>query len=88
VSFLATRPGITVDFDDLVAVVVESECPDSGPGTHRQRVATNLHHVHLPKLADAGLLFYGLEEGTVEYHGSERLESFLGPTETGDGATE
>jgi hypothetical protein len=32
----------------------------------RERVATALHHSHLPKLADAGLLWYDGDGGEVE----------------------
>ena len=88
VSFLASRTDDMVPLDDVVAVVVESECPDSGPGTHRERVTTELHHVHLPKLDDAGVVFYDDEDWTVEYHGSKRLESLLAATEGSDGVNE
>jgi len=81
VSFLASRPDGEIPLDDLVAVVAECERPSSGPGTHRERVTTDLHHVHLPKLEGAGVLFYDLDDLTVEYHGSERLESLLAATE-------
>jgi|AntRauMinimDraft_4_1070384.scaffolds.fasta_scaffold00019_73 hypothetical protein len=81
VSFLATRPGDAVHFEDLVAVVAASECPGSGPGTHRGRVTTDVYHVHLPKLDDAGVLSYDPEAETVEYQGSERLELLLAASE-------
>lgn len=85
VAFLATRPGDTVHFDDLVAVVVAAECPDSGPGTHRGRITADVYHVHLPKLDGAGVVSYDPEAETVEYHGSERLESLLVASESPSG---
>ena len=33
---------------------------------HFERVVTGLHHMHLPKLADAGVVRYDVEQETVE----------------------
>lgn len=87
-SYLTTRSGDPVSRDDLVAVVVESEYPDPGAETHRVRVETDVHHVHLPKLADAGAVDYDPVAETVKYHGSEKLETLLATSNEIEGRTE
>lgn len=77
VSYLATGPADAAQLEELVAVLVANECPGSGPGTHRERVSTAIHHVHLPKLERVGVLSYDPRSGAVHYHGSERLEALL-----------
>jgi DNA-binding transcriptional ArsR family regulator len=88
VAFLARHSGDTVQFENLIAVVAEGEDPDSGPATHRGRVTTDVHHVHLPKLEHAEVLSYDPEAEIVEYHGSERLESLLAASEDAGGVDE
>ena len=36
-----------------------------------------LHHTHLPKLADAGIIDYDSRRETVRYRGDDRLEALL-----------
>lgn len=36
-----------------------------------------VHHVHLPKLADYGLIEHDIERGTVRYLSDERLEAIV-----------
>ena len=53
-----------VSLDELSAGIATRENPPS-----RQRLARisiDLHHVHLPKLADVGIVHYDPESGTVE----------------------
>jgi hypothetical protein len=49
--------------DALVAYVVgwTTSGPGTGPMTDAETARVALHHVHLPKLADAGLLTYDAE---------------------------
>lgn len=53
----------------LLAARVAAELSDAAPGTvdedHRRRVLLALHHNHLPKLADHGLLEYDPDAGIV-----------------------
>ncbi|WP_232702358.1 DUF7344 domain-containing protein [Halobacterium wangiae] len=84
VSYLAAHPRGAVPFDELLAIAVESEYPTTGPRTHRVRVTTDLHHVHLPKLDAAGVVTYDPVAGTVEYHESATLESLLAASEAAD----
>lgn len=76
-SYLTGRGDDPASVDDLVDAVAERERPDPGPATHRDRIAIDLHHVHLPKLADVGVIDYDPVAGTVRYDGSGELESLL-----------
>lgn len=44
----------------------------------RERVALLLHHLHLPKLADTGLVEFDPKSGQVRYHPSDELEQLIG----------
>ncbi|WP_436926706.1 DUF7344 domain-containing protein [Halosimplex amylolyticum] len=76
-SYLTDHPGEPVPVDELVDIVVERERPGPGPATHRVRVETDLHHVHLPKLADTGIIEFDPVAETVRYTTSEKLEAIL-----------
>lgn len=43
----------------------------------RDRLRLCLHHIHLPKLAEAGILDYDSITNTIEYHGDPELEFLL-----------
>ncbi|WP_135822631.1 DUF7344 domain-containing protein [Halostella litorea] len=67
-----------VRFDALVEAVVDWESAGLAPPRgHEERVATALHHSHLPQLADAGVVDYDESDGVVRYRGSETLERYL-----------
>lgn len=72
-SSLADSDG-PVAVDELVDDVAEGERPDPGPGSHRDRITTDLHHVHLPILADAGVIDYDPVAGTVRYDPPAKLD--------------
>lgn len=76
-SYLTPRAGERVDADELLAAVAADERPGPGPSTHRVRVETDLHHVHLPKLADAGVVEFDPVEGAVTDEGTAEIEVFL-----------
>ena len=76
-AHLQRRADETVDVDEVIDAVAARERPDPGPGTHRERVAIDLHHVHLPKLADAGVIEYDPMERTLRYRGRRGLDLLL-----------
>lgn len=54
-----------------------------------ERALTDLHHTHLPRLQDSGLIKYDPSTGTVVYLGDDRVERLLDVTnamEAGDTA--
>jgi len=76
---LAQVPGGVEQFDALVDQVAAWETDANGgdvPENHRSRVATDLHHVHLPKLADANVLDYDDRSETIRYWGQPTVEEY------------
>ena len=61
------------DLVDHVVGETQTEATDDA----RERVAADLHHRHLPKLADAGLIDYDQRSETVRYWGDETLPPLL-----------
>lgn len=45
--------------------------------TPREQLAIQLHHAHLPKLADYGIVDFDPENGTVRYQPDEQIEAAL-----------
>ena len=67
-SALAARPGRSASFDDLVVAVTAFDRvgrTDDSPGDSSTEVAVTLHHCHLPKLAEAGIIEDGYDEEEV-----------------------
>jgi DNA-binding transcriptional ArsR family regulator len=59
-----------------VAELADEVTPDEA--TEPDAVAATLHHVHLPKLAEAGVVTYDIDAGTVELLNlPRRLERYL-----------
>lgn len=70
------------DADGPVAVSTLAEHVAAG-GDDRavRRTLVGLDHVHLPRLAAAGVVDYDRDAGTVRYRGDDRLESLLAVAE-------
>ncbi|AHG00113.1 hypothetical protein HALLA_16215 [Halostagnicola larsenii XH-48] len=73
--------------EDLTGVATErgaqstprAETDPPAPRTDEQRVTrAELHHTHLPQLADAGVIEYDSRTGTVRYRSHDRVEALLG----------
>ena len=43
----------------------------------REELAIQVHHVHLPKLADLGVIDFDPEQGSVKYYADNQLEKLL-----------
>lgn len=69
-----TRP---VELDTLAQKirVVEQATDERNKSTSKKQLMTILHHAHLPRLDDVGLISYDSEEHVVEYEGHLLLDS-------------
>lgn len=67
-------PMTLADLSDEVAASENDEPVSELSGEEVTRVATTLHHSHLPKLAEAGFLSYDLQTNVVRL--SEHGEQF------------
>ncbi|PSQ15272.1 hypothetical protein BRD00_14955 [Halobacteriales archaeon QS_8_69_26] len=76
-SYLMARSDEAIPFDEVVDAVCGREWPGDGAATHRERVAVDLHHVHLPMLADLGVVTLDPAAETVEYERCPPLETLL-----------
>lgn len=77
------RTATTVD--ELAEHVSELEERGSRTDVHATRqVRLSLYHVHVPKLAETGLVEYDESTGQLVYNGSDRLERVLALVETDD----
>ncbi|MFC7046302.1 hypothetical protein ACFQH6_13585 [Halobacteriaceae archaeon GCM10025711] len=74
--YLMDEPDEPVTTDELVDKVLEWEADDDRGDDYRQRVTVNLHHVHLPKLADANVVDYDPRSETVRYWGQPVVEEY------------
>lgn len=57
----------TVELEELAAEIAEYEFEEESPSdSTTERVAITLHHCHLPRLHDAGLIHYDHDENTID----------------------
>ena len=62
---------------DCVADRIRDEHADRASEEYRQRIRIALHHNHLPKLEEVGVLDYQTETGQVEFVGGELEQGLL-----------
>ena len=68
----------TTTVDDLVEQI-HRRASDSkhGPLQERKELAIQLHHTHLPKLADHGVVEFEQTTGAVRYNPDEQVETVI-----------
>ncbi len=64
-SYLRAHPQEDVPIDDLTSQVIARELMAGDGPVDPESVSATLHHVHLPKLAEAGLIEYDPETNVV-----------------------
>ncbi|WP_210424956.1 DUF7344 domain-containing protein [Halorussus halobius] len=75
-GWLMDAPDGTATVDELVDHLVARRAERTGERPGRGHVTTTLHHVHLPKLADAGVVAYDARSQEVRYWSDDRLEAW------------
>lgn len=70
--YLVDRPGTTVRVSDLADHLL-----DDDPTQDPRNVRLSLRHVHLPMLADRGVVTYDADRGLVQYRARPDLEELL-----------
>lgn len=78
-DYLFTVDGDVVEFEDTVNAVYKYETAGMETGDHssREDVRITLHHNHLPRLANAGILDYDRRHGTIRFTGHPMLEDWV-----------
>jgi len=72
----ASTDGV-VELQEFVDGIVRREENARDDAAYRQRVAADLHHVHLPKLADWNVIDYDHRSGTARYRSNEVVEALV-----------
>lgn len=75
-GYLETTSDGVAEYAELVEHVV-AETQTEATDDARERVAANLHHRHLPKLADADLIDYDQRSETVRYWNDDTVPPLL-----------
>ncbi|WP_423744173.1 hypothetical protein V5735_14555 (plasmid) [Haladaptatus sp. SPP-AMP-3] len=73
-SYLSSIPEDRCSVAELVDALQSKE---TGDDLSEKRLRQRLHHVHLPKLQDFGLIGYDEGANEIRYIGSPQLETFL-----------
>ena len=76
IEFLARGTPRPVTVDD-VARHVEGESPEADGRAGLRRIAVELHHSHLPRLDEYGLVEFDANAGVVVYRSDDLVESLL-----------
>ncbi|WP_227380691.1 helix-turn-helix domain-containing protein [Haladaptatus halobius] len=72
-QYFTAEETAVAELDELIDHIHEKVNDVTGP----KQARTPLVHMHLPKLADAGVIEYDERSETIRYRDSDRLETFL-----------
>lgn len=67
----------TANLDEITTTLIEQEIERTGERPGRHEIEIQLHHIHLPKLTDAGIIEYDTRSKEVRYWQEEQLEDIL-----------
>ena len=74
---LVGAPDHTASVDELAGRICDREIERTGERPGRDQIEMALHHVHLPKLADLGLVEYDARSQELRYRRNDLLENLL-----------
>lgn len=77
VLYYLTREFEAVAIDTLAAAIAGWDADHTGPIHDSTAVEAALHHTHLPKLREAGIITFGPDGETIELDETGELEQFL-----------
>lgn len=60
--------------EEVIAEILDEEAERTGERPGYDSVAAELFHIHLPKLADAGVLEYDTRSRDIRYFGDQQVE--------------
>lgn len=66
----------TATVDELVEHLLEKQAERTGERPAYDHVLTTLHHIHVPKLVDAGVVEYDARSQEIRYWSNDRLEKW------------
>jgi hypothetical protein len=76
IEYLRDSPGHTATINELANHLVSRKAEQATEHPGHDHVQTTLHHIHVPKLVDAGVIDYDARNQEIRYWGSERLEAW------------
>ena len=75
---LRESPESVATVSDVVGYICNQEAESDESRTYlRRSIRTTIQHVHLPKLADAGVIEYDARSETIRYRGQPSLDEWL-----------
>lgn len=90
VLYYLTKESEVVDLETLAAEIANRDGGQTATGRsdNRETIAIGLHHTHLPKLADAGLITFDADTGTIELTETKGHDHFITEAARIDGYTQ
>lgn len=76
-AYLSEEAAPTATVEECVGHLVEQEAERTGKRPGHEQVETALHHSHVPKLVDAGIVDYDARNREIRYWGDDELEAWL-----------
>jgi hypothetical protein len=77
IQYLRQEANGTTSIDDLLDRIHTDDSRTPDHPTDRERLAIQLYHAHLPKLADQGVVEFDPENRAVRYQPNEAFEKVL-----------
>lgn len=74
IEYLRDAADQTATIDELANYLISQKSKQSEEYPGHDHIQTTLHHIHIPKLVDAGLIDYDARNQKIRYWGSDRLE--------------
>ncbi len=76
-NYLTDAADHEVTVDELVSHITQQEADQTGELPSRDSIEMRLHHIHLPKLVEVGLVEYDARTEQLRYWSDNRLETWL-----------